>query len=54
VAAVWLDDAIHFTTGPIERKAKDLAQNRHRAITTGTNTLQFWSPWPGRHRPVFG
>jgi hypothetical protein len=44
VAAVWIDDGIHFTTGPTERKAKNLAENRHCAITKGTNTFQFWSP----------
>lgn len=39
VAAVWTDDALHFTTGRTERKAMNLAHNSHCVITTGTNTL---------------
>ena len=39
VAAVWADDALHFTTGRSERKAMNLARNSHCVITTGTNTL---------------
>jgi general stress protein 26 len=39
VAAVWADDALHFTTGRTERKAMNLARNSHCIITTGTNTL---------------
>ncbi len=34
--AVWADDALHFTTGPGERKAKNLAANPHCALTTST------------------
>jgi general stress protein 26 len=37
IAAVWLDDAIHFTTGATERKAKNLEANRHVVVTTGSN-----------------
>jgi hypothetical protein len=37
--AVWLDDALHFATGPGEQKAKNLAQNSPCAITTGCNSL---------------
>ena len=37
--AVWLDDALHFATGPDEQKARNLAQNSHCAITTGCNSL---------------
>ena len=40
VAAVWVDDALHFTTGRTERKAKNLAQNARCVITTGTNTFE--------------
>ncbi|MEU9124312.1 pyridoxamine 5'-phosphate oxidase family protein [Streptomyces sp. NPDC048506] len=34
--AVWADDALHFCTGPGERKAKNLAANAHCALTTST------------------
>lgn len=37
--AVWLDDALHFCTGPDERKAHNLAHNPHCALTTGRNAL---------------
>jgi general stress protein 26 len=37
--AVWLDGAIYFCTGDGERKAKNLAQNAHCAITTGSQEL---------------
>jgi hypothetical protein len=40
VAAVWLDDALYFTTGQTERKAKNLAQNTHCVITTGCDVLE--------------
>ena len=36
IAAVWLDDALHFTNGAGERKAKNLAANPRVAVTTGT------------------
>ena len=35
--AVWLDDAVHFTTGPAEQKAVNLAGNPHVVMTTGCN-----------------
>ena len=37
--AVWLDDALYFTTGPGERKARNLVQNAQVVITTGSNSL---------------
>ena len=36
---VWLDDALYFCTGETERKARNLAQNPHCVLTTGTNAL---------------
>ena len=38
LVAVWLDDALHFSTGPDEQKARNLAGNPQVALTTGTNT----------------
>jgi nitroimidazol reductase NimA-like FMN-containing flavoprotein (pyridoxamine 5'-phosphate oxidase superfamily) len=37
--AVWLDGSPCFTTGPTERKAKNLAANPQCILTTGTNRL---------------
>jgi general stress protein 26 len=37
LVSVWLDDAVHFTTGPGEQKALNLASNPHVVITTGCN-----------------
>jgi nitroimidazol reductase NimA-like FMN-containing flavoprotein (pyridoxamine 5'-phosphate oxidase superfamily) len=37
--AVWHDDALYFSTGPGERKAKNLEQNAHCLLTTGRNGL---------------
>ncbi|MEU2114458.1 pyridoxamine 5'-phosphate oxidase family protein [Streptomyces sp. NPDC016459] len=37
--AVWSDGALHFCTGPDERKARNLAGNPSVALTTGTPTL---------------
>ena len=37
--AVWLDDALYFSTGPDEQKAKNLARNRHCLLTTGRNVI---------------
>jgi general stress protein 26 len=34
---VWLDDTVHFTTGPGEQKAVNLAGNAHVVMTTGCN-----------------
>ena len=36
---VWLAGALYFCTGPNERKAKNLAQNPHCILTTGSNRL---------------
>lgn len=36
---VWLDDAVYFTTGRSERKAKNLASSSHCILTTGCNAL---------------
>ena len=40
IAAVWLDDALYFSTGQSERKARNLAQNTHCVVTTGCNVLE--------------
>lgn len=37
LVAVWLDGAMHFTTGPGEQKAVNLANNPHVVLTTGCN-----------------
>jgi PPOX class probable F420-dependent enzyme len=37
VVAVWLDDALHFTTGADEQKAKNLRASPHVVVTTGCN-----------------
>ncbi|WP_017537647.1 pyridoxamine 5'-phosphate oxidase family protein [Nocardiopsis halophila] len=37
--AVWRDGALHFCTGPEERKARNLADNPQCTLTTGTNDL---------------
>lgn len=36
---VWLDDAGYFSTGPTERKARNLASGSHCILTTGCNVL---------------
>jgi len=36
---VWHDDAIWFSTGAEERKARNLAKNPNCVLTTGTNEL---------------
>ncbi len=38
LVAVWVDDALHFTTGPTEQKAVNLVRNPHVILTTGCNT----------------
>jgi hypothetical protein len=38
LVAVWLDGALHFTTGPAEQKAVNLRTNPHVVLTTGCNT----------------
>ncbi len=40
IASVWLDDALYFSTGQTERKAKNLALSSHCAITTGCDVLE--------------
>jgi nitroimidazol reductase NimA-like FMN-containing flavoprotein (pyridoxamine 5'-phosphate oxidase superfamily) len=37
LVAVWLDGTLHFTTGPGEQKAVNLAANPHVVVTTGCN-----------------
>ncbi|MGW7430957.1 pyridoxamine 5'-phosphate oxidase family protein [Streptomyces sp. NPDC054861] len=37
--AVWSEDALHFCTGPQERKARNLADRREVVLTTGTSAL---------------
>jgi general stress protein 26 len=37
LVSVWLDDAAHFTTGPDEQKAVNLAGNPHVVLITGCN-----------------
>ena len=37
LVSVWLDDAVHFTTGPGEQKAVNLAHHPHVVMTTGCN-----------------
>jgi nitroimidazol reductase NimA-like FMN-containing flavoprotein (pyridoxamine 5'-phosphate oxidase superfamily) len=37
LVAVWLDNAVHFCTGPEEQKAVNLAGNHHVVVTTGCN-----------------
>ncbi|GIH99132.1 pyridoxamine 5'-phosphate oxidase family protein [Planobispora takensis] len=37
LVAVWLDEALHFSTGPDERKAVNLTGNPHVVLTTGCN-----------------
>ncbi|MFE9770357.1 pyridoxamine 5'-phosphate oxidase family protein [Streptomyces sp. NPDC005931] len=36
--AVWSQDALHFCTGPDERKARNIAEHPDVVLTTGTNT----------------
>jgi general stress protein 26 len=38
LVAVWLDGALHFTTGPEEQKAVNLAANPNVVLTTGRDT----------------
>src|ERR1700712_2780933 len=37
LVTVWLDDALHFCTGPDEQKGHNLAGNPHVVVTTGCN-----------------
>ncbi|MFF1838134.1 pyridoxamine 5'-phosphate oxidase family protein [Streptomyces sp. NPDC058231] len=36
---LWSDGALHFCTGPLERKARNLAKNPEVVVTTGDNAL---------------
>ncbi len=38
--AMWLDGALHFSTGVDEQKARNLARNPNCILTTGTNGYQ--------------
>ncbi|WP_126557753.1 pyridoxamine 5'-phosphate oxidase family protein [Dictyobacter kobayashii] len=40
LVAVWLDGAIHFSTGASEQKAMNLRENPHVILTTGCNQWQ--------------
>jgi hypothetical protein len=40
IAAVWVDGALHFTTGRSERKARNVASSAHCVVTTGCSTLE--------------
>jgi hypothetical protein len=40
IAAVWMDGALHFTTGRRERKAKNLARNSSCTITAGCHVFR--------------
>ena len=40
LVAVWLDDALHFCTGPAEQKAINLRHNANVILTTGSNDWQ--------------
>ena len=37
LVAVWLDGALHFSTGATEQKGVNLASNPHVVLTTGCN-----------------
>jgi len=39
LVGVWSEGALHFCTGPAERKARNLAANPEVVLTTGTNDL---------------
>jgi general stress protein 26 len=38
LVAVWLDDALHFSTGVDEQKEHNLRSNQHVVLTTGCNS----------------
>jgi nitroimidazol reductase NimA-like FMN-containing flavoprotein (pyridoxamine 5'-phosphate oxidase superfamily) len=38
LVAVWLDDAVYFTTGETEQKARNLRANANVILTTGCST----------------
>lgn len=39
VIAAWQDGALHFSSGPDEQKARNLAHDAHCALTTGGNSV---------------
>jgi hypothetical protein len=39
VAAVWMDGSLYFSTGPSERKARNLERNARCVVTTGCNAF---------------
>ena len=43
LVAVWLDDALHFSTGPDEQKARNLEANPQVAVTTGGTGANGWA-----------
>lgn len=38
--AIWLDDALHFCTGPAEQKARNLAHSPTCVLSTGTPEMR--------------
>ena len=55
LVAVWLEDAIHFATGPQEQKAVNIRTNRHVILTTGCNQWEEGSTSSSRvRRPDHG
>ncbi|HMG26191.1 MAG TPA: pyridoxamine 5'-phosphate oxidase family protein [Acidimicrobiia bacterium] len=38
--ALWVDDALYFSTGPYEQKAKNISGNAHCSLMTGCNILR--------------
>jgi hypothetical protein len=40
IPAIWLDEMLHFCTGPGEQKAKNLALEPRCILTTGTNEFR--------------
>ena len=40
LVTVWLDGALHFSTGPTEQKAVNLTANPNVVLTTGRNTWE--------------
>ena len=46
LVAVWLDDALHFSTGADEQKTRNLAGNPRVALTTGASSfVSVWKMW---------
>lgn len=40
LGTIWSNGALHFCTGPRERKARNLATNPYVVLTTGNNTMR--------------